>query len=68
MSDQKVPGLKGIVENEDGTFDLEIEDGMEEQFYTSFGLQVGDEEGLRNVIVQALENFMRQKQDVSNEG
>jgi hypothetical protein len=68
MSDQKVPGLKGIVENEDGTFDLEIEDGMEEQFYSSFGLQVGDEEGLRSVIMQALENFMNQKQGVTHEG
>ena len=64
MSDQKVPGLKGIVENEDGTFDLEIEDGMEEQFYASFGLKLGDEEGLRSVIMQALENFMKEQQDV----
>jgi hypothetical protein len=64
MSDQKVPGLKGIVENEDGTFDLEIEDGMEEQFYASFGLKLGDEEGLRSVIMQALENFMKEQQSV----
>lgn len=58
----KVPGLKGVVENEDGTFDLEIEDGMEEAFFGSFGLKVGDEEGLRKVVSEALEYYMKQKQ------
>jgi hypothetical protein len=65
VNDGKVPGLKGIVENEDGTFDLEIEDGMEEQFFAAFGLKPGDEEGLREVITRALESFMKEKRNES---
>ena len=55
----EVPGLIGITEEpiDDGgmRFIFEIEDDKEEQFFSAFGLQVGDSEGFQRVLIEALE-------------
>lgn len=61
LSNYKVPGLKGIIENEDGTVNIEIEEGMEEVFFNAFGLKVGDEEGLQKILSASIEEYIREK-------
>jgi len=37
---------------------LEIEDGKAEEFFSIFGLQAGDEEGLQRLMIKALEDHL----------
>lgn len=54
-----IPGLIEISEviDEDGKTKVvfEIEDDKADQFYTAFGLQTGDDVGLRRVLIKAIE-------------
>jgi len=59
-----IPGLVSIEENENGSLDIVLEDDKIEEFYNFFGLQVGDEEGLQSLIVEALEEYIKQNEDV----
>jgi hypothetical protein len=58
----KVPGLIGITEETlDGggsRFIFEIEDGMEEQFFSAFRLEPGDNAGFQRVVIEALEAML----------
>jgi hypothetical protein len=65
-----VPGLVSIEENENGSLDIVLEDDKIEEFYNFFGLQVGDEEGLQNLIIEALSEYISQKEgeNVAGEG
>ena len=55
----EIPGLIAIseVEGDDGrtSFIFEIEDDKVDLFYQAFGLQPGDAEGFRRVLVEAIE-------------
>jgi hypothetical protein len=55
-----IPGLKSIEETPDG-FIFDIEDGKEEEFFSAFGLQVGDKEGLQKVLESAIQMLIDQK-------
>jgi len=63
-----VPGLVSISEEriEGGgcRFVFEIEDGKEAQFFSAFGLQVGDEEGFQRVVIEAFEHVLRRVEDM----
>jgi hypothetical protein len=65
-----IPGLVSIEENENGSLDIVLEDDKIEEFYNFFGLQVGDEEGLQNLIVEALKEYIQKSEDegVAGEG
>lgn len=57
-----VPGLISINEEhmEGGGCRLifEIEDGKEREFFSAFGLQIGDEDGFQRVVIEALEAML----------
>lgn len=63
-----IPGLVSIEENENGSLDIVLEDDKIEEFYNFFGLQVGDEEGLQNLIVEALKEYIEKSEDESVAG
>lgn len=65
-----IPGLVSIEENENGSLDIVLEDDKIEEFYNFFGLHVGDEEGLQNLIIEALSEYISQNEgeNVSGEG
>jgi len=58
----EVPGLVGITEESiDGggaRFIFEIEGGKEQQFFSAFGLQVGDDEGFQRVVIEAISEML----------
>ena len=62
MSD-RIPGLISIneVQGQGGSTQLvfEIEDGMEEQFFSAFGLQKGDVDGFQQVVIESLERLLQ---------
>jgi len=57
--DTEIPGLIAISEmqGDDGrtSFIFEIEDDKVDLFYQAFGLQPGDDESFRRVLVEAIE-------------
>ena len=66
MSDLKIPGLHSLsVDEQTGEILLDIDDDKMEEFYSFFNLEVGDTEGIRNVIVAALQKHMEEKENDS---
>ena len=67
-----IPGLIGITEETNegrGTrFIFEIEDGMEEQFFSAFGLAVGDEEGFSRVLQEAIRQMLLEIRSENEKG
>ena len=63
----EVPGLLGIseetIEGGGARFIFEIEDGMEEQFFSAFGLEPGDNAGFQRVVIEALEAMLARMGD-----
>lgn len=57
--DNKVPGLISISETSNG-FVFEIEDDKVAEFYSAFGLEVGDVAGFQTVFEEAVRNFLEQ--------
>lgn len=60
-SEVKIPGLIGIEETTDGTFEIVLEDDKINEFYDFFGLLPGDDEKLQQLIVEALEHLMKKE-------
>jgi len=71
--DTKIPGLIAIseIKDPDGQtrFVFEIEDDKVDGFYTAFGLEPGDEEGFRRVLIESIEMMLSRQQanDASEE-
>lgn len=63
-----IPGLVSIEENENGSLDIVLEDDKIEEFYNFFGLQIGDEEGLQNLIIEALTEYAKQNEEENDSG
>jgi hypothetical protein len=59
----EIPGLVSIEENENGSLDIILEDDKIEEFYNFFGLQVGDDEALQQLIIEALNTYIAQNSD-----
>lgn len=71
--DTKIPGLIAIneIKDTDGQtrFVFEIEDDKVDRFYAAFGLEPGDEEGFRRVLIESIEMLLSRQQanDASEE-
>jgi len=63
---EKIPGLISITETSSG-FVFEIEDDKISEFYSAFGLEVGDSAGFQDVLNQAIENFLKSYEETKNE-
>ena len=60
----KIPGLRQIIEEqtEDGKTRIvfDIDDDRSDEFFTQFGLQPGDEAGFEALVVEAINNFIKE--------
>ena len=67
----KIPGLKCITEQiVDGksVLTVEIDDDKSDEFFISFGLKPGDEQGLNEIMAKAIGNYIASKaREVDNE-
>lgn len=58
----EIPGLVQITDEDLPTggckITLEIEDGKTDEFYRTFGLKPGDEQGLQLLMIKALEDHL----------
>lgn len=59
----KIPGLLGITEQPgpDGKirFVFEIDDDRSDEFFRQFGLEPGDEAGFENLVIEAINGFIK---------
>jgi len=62
--ESKIPGLKRIIEEraEDGKtrFVFDIDDDRSDEFFAQFGLQPGDEAGFEALVIEAINNFIKE--------
>jgi hypothetical protein len=60
----RIPGLKQIIEEkaEDGKtrFIFDIDDNRSDEFFAQFGLKPGDEAGFEALVVEAINNFIKE--------
>lgn len=58
----EIPGLSRILDEDlpDGSckITLEIEDGKADEFFRTFGLEPGDQAGLEQLMIRALEDHL----------
>lgn len=62
--ESKIPGLKQIIEeqSEDGKtrFIFDIDDDRSDEFFAQFGLQPDDEAGFEALVIEAINNFIKE--------